>query len=286
MVISCISWTERKKPCSTGRKHRKKALKTRNCSGRSATKNSMNKLLFGAWLLFLLPACAGSRYTHGRIKDVSGEELYTSMQAELVQCETLHGRARVNMDDDGVQSMLADITMQTDSFIGISMRVLGMEVARIYITADSVQIMDRVNKQYLPRSMADFSARFGIPLSLETLQDLLLGRPVWDEGTWYPVVAEDLYRLQATRPGLQNTLDIYPGFLPARQMITDTEQQRTLDLETGGYKKTDGQTFSMNRHIRLDAVDKYAIQLEWASLSLNDPVSFDFQVNPRYEVVH
>ena len=42
----------------------------------------------------------------------------------------------------------------------------------------------------------------------------------------------------------------------------------------------------MNRHIRLDAVDKYAIQLEWASLSLNDPVSFDFQVNPRYEVVH
>ena len=69
-------------------------------------------------------------------------------------------------------------------------------------------------------------------------------------------------------------------------MITDTEQQRTLDLETGGYKKTDGQTFSMNRHIRLDAVDKYAIQLEWASLSLNDPVSFDFQVNPRYEVVH
>lgn len=104
----------------------------------------------------LLPACAGSRYTHGRIKDVSGEEVYTSMQAELVQCETLHGRARVNMDDDGVQSMLADITMQTDSFIGISMRVLGMEVARIYITADSVQIMDRVNKQYLPRSMADF----------------------------------------------------------------------------------------------------------------------------------
>ena len=40
--------------------------------------------------------------------------------------------ARVNMDDDGVQSMLADITMQTDSFIGISMRVLGMEVADIH----------------------------------------------------------------------------------------------------------------------------------------------------------
>ena len=39
-----------------------------------------------------------------------------SYQHAELQCETLHGRARVNMDDDGVQSMLADITMQTDSF--------------------------------------------------------------------------------------------------------------------------------------------------------------------------
>ena len=52
-----------------------------------------------------------------------------------------------------------------------------------------------------------------------------------------------------------------PWFSAGQTNDLNTEQQRTLDLETGGYKKTDGQTFSMNRHIRLDAVDKYAIQL-------------------------
>ena len=105
--------------------------------------------------LLLLPACAeaDTPWAHQRRQR---RRALPACKTELVQCERCMDVPEVNMDDDGVQSMLADITMQTDSFMSISMRVLGMEVARIYITADSAQIMDRVNKQYLPRSMADF----------------------------------------------------------------------------------------------------------------------------------
>ena len=90
-------------------------------------------------MALLLPLCRKQIHLRAHQRR-QREEAHTSMP-ELVQCETLY-RARVNMDDDGVQSMLADITMQTEKlYRGISMGC--WDSCQIYITADSVQIMDR-----------------------------------------------------------------------------------------------------------------------------------------------
>ena len=114
MVISCISWTER--PAAIGRKHRKKALKNEKLLRKIRDENSMNKLLFGAWFLFA-SLVFGQIHLRAHSKTSARKSLYTSMQPNWCSVKRC-ADARVNMDDDGVQSMLADITMQTDSSIG------------------------------------------------------------------------------------------------------------------------------------------------------------------------
>jgi Domain of unknown function (DUF4292) len=57
-------------------------------------------------------------------------------------------------------------------------------------------------------------------------------------------------------------------------------------LQYSGYKKVHGFAFSMSRQIQAESVNKYAIDMDWASVSLDEPVSFEFKVNPKYEVVH
>jgi hypothetical protein len=124
------------------------------------------------WLVFVvamvMTSCAGTRLVNGKVKDVSPETILSEMNAALVQCNTLSGKAQISIEAENTQQVSIDITMQTDSFIGLSFRVLGIEGARVLITPDSVRIIDRINKQYLPRDIQFFSQQFGIPADFST----------------------------------------------------------------------------------------------------------------------
>jgi hypothetical protein len=223
---------------------------------------------------------------NGRIKEVPPSTILSEMNAALVQCSTLNGRAQISIEAENTQQVSVDITMQTDSFIGLSFRVLGIEGARVLITPDSVRIIDRINKQYLPRDIQFFSQQFGIPADFFTLQNLLLGHPVFNSGTWYPSPDETYYHLHTASALWKNDLYLYPTFLLREQQVHDTEADRHLQLQYSGYKKVHGFAFSMSRQIQAESVNKYAIDMDWASVSLDEPVSFEFKVNPKYEVVH
>lgn len=245
----------------------------------------MSRLLLLPILALSLSACVSSRLVNGRLKEVPTETILTEMDAALVRCTTLNGRAQISIEAENTQQVSVDITMQTDSFIGLSFRVLGIEGARVFITPDSVQIIDRINKQYLPRDIRFLNQQFGIPADFYTLQNLLLGHPVFYSGTWYPSPDESYYHLHTASALWKNDLYLYPTFLLKEQQVHDTEADRHLQLQYSGYKKVHGFAFSMSRQIQASSVNKYAIDMDWASVSLDEPVSFEFKVNPKYEVV-
>lgn len=58
--------------------------------------------------------------------------------------------------------------------VDISLRVLGMEVAQLYVTNDSVYALYRLKKQYIAEGIRQAVGKF--PVNLDNLQDLLLGR--------------------------------------------------------------------------------------------------------------
>lgn len=66
------------------------------------------------------------------------------------------------------------LTMQRDSLIHLSLRVLGMEVAVLYADTDSVYAVDKFHKYYLAESLDRIMASSG--LSLGDIQDMLLGQ--------------------------------------------------------------------------------------------------------------
>lgn len=66
------------------------------------------------------------------------------------------------------------LTMERGRSVNLSMRVLGMEVASLYLTQDSVVVIDRWNKRYISQGLTKFLN--GFPVTIDNLQDLLLGR--------------------------------------------------------------------------------------------------------------
>ena len=67
------------------------------------------------------------------------------------------------------------LRMRKDSLVWLSLTAtMGIEVARIKVSSDSVWILNRLEKTYLAEPMKNVSEYLGIPLSLTLLQTLLL----------------------------------------------------------------------------------------------------------------
>ena len=72
-------------------------------------------------------------------------------------------------------SLSGRIYMRRDRDIYITLRVLGMEVANMYVNSDSVYAADKLHKYYIAEPIKDIFA--GASLSIGDIQDALLGRP-------------------------------------------------------------------------------------------------------------
>lgn len=67
------------------------------------------------------------------------------------------------------------MTMQRDRSLHLSLRFLGMEVAALMVTQDSIFALYKLEKLYFAESISDLLG--GFPATVSNVQDLLLGRP-------------------------------------------------------------------------------------------------------------
>lgn len=99
--------------------------------------------------------------------------------------------------------------MRRGEFIWISLRpMLGIEAARLVITDNRVIIIDKMHKRYLDEDVSLLTA--GVPVTVETLQDIFLGRVhVLGSGSLSPGNAR---LLTASAGGELRPVDNYKGF--------------------------------------------------------------------------
>src|SRR5690242_19457517 len=76
-----------------------------------------------------------------KIKSLSPSEINTEIQNNRISFHTFSSKSKIEVTGPDInQSVSAQIDMVADSIIGISLRVIGIEGARMRITPDSVQI--------------------------------------------------------------------------------------------------------------------------------------------------
>lgn len=80
-------------------------------------------------------------------------------------------------------SATIQVRMQKGKFISISLRPLfGIEVGRMYLSNDSIIILDKYHKKYVAEGIQAFTS--GVPFSISDLQDVFLSRGfILNQGT-------------------------------------------------------------------------------------------------------
>lgn len=241
--------------------------------------------LLGCLCLIGLSACKTTGTIFGgKVKPISVDELHEELRSRTITFETFSGKARISLSSPSISNTFtASIDIRRDSLIGLSLRVLGVEGARVRITPDSIEVLDRLNQQYIPRDYSYLRDSFHLDLGFRELQDLIIGNPfLYDSATLSQQESEEYYILIASKGVYKNTITLSPDFDILRMFIMDLYAKRNLTLNYAGHEKIDGRRFSLNRNILLDAREDLTADIEFSDIEFDKPFEFSFTVNPKY----
>jgi hypothetical protein len=179
--------------------------------------------------------------------------------------------------------------MQKDSLIWVSVNAaLGIEVMRMIVTKDSVKLLDKLDKVYTIRRIDYLQEVTSLPLSLSTLQDLIIGNPVFlDKNIVSYSAGSGSVTLLSIGQWFKNLLVISETnkkILRSKLDDVDISRNRTADLTYTDYEDKRGAIFSTRRNITVVEKKKLDIRLNFKQYSFNDPVSFPFSVPKNYKL--
>ncbi len=244
------------------------------------------KLFFSLYLISILfISCKTTNTTGGKIKFYTATEIDSIHKQNQIDFTTISGKAKVDISGNINQSATAGIDIEKDKFIGMSLRAFGVEGVKILITPDSIKILNRITSKYIRHDFSYIQNQLALRIDFNDLQNMIVGNLFFDDGNLYTSVAEDKYILTAQNPEYKNTIWFYPSFDLMRLFIEDMVNKRSVIIDYSDYQKLEQKRFAFLRHIAIDAVEKYEIDMQFTSVILNRPLDFTFTVNPKYEKV-
>lgn len=88
------------------------------------------------------------------------------------------GKAQIETNGEKMPNANLSLRMRKDSLIWLSVSVVGLEVLRARIMPDSVQILDKLHKEYYAGNFEYLRKRFNMPVTFQQIQALVAGNYV------------------------------------------------------------------------------------------------------------
>jgi len=183
----------------------------------------------------------------------------------------------------------ANLRMYKDSTIWISINAaLGIEAFRVLITKDSVKILDKLNRTIQYQSLDYLQEVANLPIDFKTLQDLIIGNPVYLDSN---IVAYEEYGEYVSMSTIGNFFKHFVtfyknGFSLQHSKLDDVDvfRSRTADLSYEDYVKNGEKQFSNRRRITIAEKTRLDIDLEFKQVQFNQQLNFPFNIPKNYKL--
>jgi hypothetical protein len=216
-----------------------------------------------------------------------------SIQKKRINFTTFSSKVRVEYRDDKNRNLdfNAFLRMKKDSAIWVSIiAALNIEAYRVIITPDSVTIMDKINRTVQRKPLAYLQAITQVPFDFSTLEDLIIGNPVYLDRT---VIS---YADQGEKISLSTVGNSFKHYVTVGkndlQLLfsklddVDLTRSRTANLAYAAYLPAGPWMFSNTRNISLSEKNKLDILLEFKQVDFDKPVAFPFSIPKNYRVIN
>ena len=209
----------------------------------------------------------------------------------ITNFKTFSAKIKVNYrDKEGEQPELTVfVHMMKDSMIWISVNatIFSYEALRVLITPDSVKVLNRRDKLVQLRSVNYLKDLVDLPFDFYTLQDLLLGNPVYlDSNVVSYKKNEESITLMNVGTLFKHLLSLTSGdYLLQHSKLDDVDplRNRTADLTYGGYENTNGIKFATERRVSISEKSKLDVDMNFKQYSFNETLSYAFNIPKNFK---
>jgi hypothetical protein len=186
------------------------------------------------------------------------------------------------------QNVTAEIKIKKDEQILISIRFLGITMAKASITPTTVSYYEKLNGTYYEGDFTGLSQFLGTDLDFNKVQNIVLGRAIDNlkEGKYSESFADQVYRLdEVSDSNTQKSFYIDGNsFLINKQEITQTKEERKIQVVYSNKKEYPQMTLPLA--INIDTYQKKGnaqIDLEYSTVTFNAEFSFPYSVPNDYK---
>ena len=191
-------------------------------------------------------------------------------------------------DNKQTQSVTAEIRIKKDEQILVSIRFLGITMAKALITPKSVNYYEKINGSYFEGDFSSLSQWLGTDLDYNKIQNMLLGQAIDDltKGKYLESLLEQTYRLDDvsntnTRKSFFLDAD---KFLVQKQEITQTAEERMIKVAYADNKVYNEATLPTS--VLINTFQKKGnteINLDYNTVTFNEELSFPYSVPNGYK---
>ncbi|HEX9151383.1 MAG TPA: DUF4292 domain-containing protein [Flavobacterium sp.] len=191
-------------------------------------------------------------------------------------------------DEKQTQNVTAEIKIKKDQQILISIRFLGITMAKALITPTAVSYYEKINGSYFEGDFKGLSQWLGTDLDFNKIQNMLLGDAIDDlnKGKYTESLVEQTYRLDDVSNN--NTKKSFffdtEKFLIKRQEIKQTDEDRMIQVAYSDTKVYNEATLPSNVLINtVQKKGKTEINLDYNTVTFNEELSFPYSVPNGYK---
>jgi hypothetical protein len=202
---------------------------------------------------------------------------------------TLYIKSNVQYTDEKqTQSVTAEIKIKKDKLILVSIRFLGITMAKALITPTTVSYYEKINGDYFEGDFSSLSQWLGTDLDFNKIQNMLLGQAIDNlkEGKYTQTVTDQTYRLDDIAN--ENTKKTFyfdnQNFKIKKQEITQILEERMFQADYSNHKSFDEIILPLT--INIDAYQKSKkteINLNYNTVTFNEELSFPYNVPDGYK---
>jgi hypothetical protein len=222
-------------------------------------------------------------------KKMSSERILDGHYANKKNFSTLYIKASARYEDGKqTQNVSAEIKIKKDEMILVSVRFLGITMAKALITPKEVKYYEKINGKYFEGDYSALSQWLGTDLDFQKVQNMLIGEPIDDlrNKKFTAAIVDQLYKLEDDSE--KNTSKMYffeaERFLVKKQQIEQNSQQRALLIFYPNYAESSQILMPTGLVIEADQnKGKTNINVDYNSVSFNEELSFPYSVPEGYE---
>ncbi|AXG73726.1 DUF4292 domain-containing protein [Flavobacterium arcticum] len=203
---------------------------------------------------------------------------------------TLYIKADVRYSDKHTsQKLSADIRVKKDEKILVSLKFLGITMAKALITPDGVTYYEKLNNTYFDGNYAMLSRWLGADLDYAKVQNLILGKAIYNlkDDTYTAKIESGLYRLSSNSGGIMKSF-LFEGsnYLLKRENIAQGGlDARSLDIQYPAHREYPKAILPAEIKIDAQQKDKVTIQIGYNTVTFDEDFSFPFNVPQGFDQI-